>query len=322
MKYLRLTSTDPYYNLAVEEYLFRRKNYDVFMLWQNERTVVIGKNQNIKAEVNLEYTERENIRVARRLTGGGAVYHDLGNLNYTFIGNGGGEIDFARFTRPIIDALGELGVTAVLSGRNDLECDGRKFSGNAQCIEGDRVLHHGTLLFDTDITVLEGALLVDKEKIRAHALASVRSRVVNLRELLPAVPSASALADLILASVEEKYGMERLALDADDLGEIEKIRERNTSREWLIPDEGIASRYHTVRSKRYDFGRVEMHLDMSGEKVSSARIVGDFFGKRPVSELEEALSGLAKGDEITLPHPIGDYILGMTEGELTTLVFG
>ena len=321
MKYLRLTGTDPFYNLATEEYLFRATKDDVFMLWQNDRTVVVGKNQNIKAEVNLDYTDNEGIRVVRRITGGGAVYHDLGNLNYTFISNEGGEIDFKRFTMPIIDALLSLGVKAELSGRNDLEVGGRKFSGNAQSTDSGRVLHHGTLLFDTDLTVLEKALLVDREKIRAHSLTSVRSRVLNLKEVLPTVPSASCFGDLIEKFIDEKYGMERLVLSDGDLAEIEKIHTRITSREWLYPDEGIASRYHVKRTKRFDFGRVEIHLDMSADKIRSARILGDFFGKRPVTELEASLSGLKKGDSIKLSRPIGDYILGMTERELLDLLF-
>ncbi|MBO5754545.1 MAG: lipoate--protein ligase family protein, partial [Clostridia bacterium] len=134
MKYLRLYSTDPYYNLAVEEYLLRHTDDDIFMLWQNEKTVVIGKNQNAYAEVNLDYAEKNGIRVARRLSGGGAVYHDMGNVNYTFITSceRATALDYAYFTRPILAALASLGVKGTLSGRNDLECEGKKFSGNAQ----------------------------------------------------------------------------------------------------------------------------------------------------------------------------------------------
>lgn len=321
MKYLRLLGHDPFYNLAVEEYLFKNKKEDIFMLWQNEKTVVVGRNQNIKAEVNLAYTEREGIRVVRRITGGGAVYHDLGNLNYTFISGEGGGIDFRRFTSPIIEALASLGVKAELSGRNDLETGGRKFSGNAQCVDNGRVLHHGTLLFDTDLTVLEKALLVDPEKIRAHALSSVRSRVVNLKELLPNVGGACDFAELIEKFVGEEYGIERLTLTEHDLIEIEKIRLKNLSSEWLYPDEGIASRYHVTKTKRFDFGRVEIHLDISGDVIRSVKILGDFFGKRPISELEDALKGQKRRENLKISHPIGDYILGMTERELLDLLF-
>ena len=186
MKFLRLNTTDPYYNLAVEEYLFRHATEDVFMLWQNEPCVVIGKNQNAYAEINMDVARRDGIAVVRRITGGGAVYHDDGNVNYTFIAaSGNASLDFSRFCAPIIDALCEVGVTAALSGRNDLTVDGKKISGNAQHSANGKTLHHGTLLFDSDLEKLSSVLHVDEEKLRAKSIRSVRSRVINLKTLLP-----------------------------------------------------------------------------------------------------------------------------------------
>ena len=186
MKYIRLKTTDPHLNLAVEEYLFRHSGDDIFMLWQNEPTVVVGKNQNVYAEVNTEYAKERGINIVRRITGGGAVYHDLGNLNYTFITSEtkAKALDYEYFTRPIIDALATLGVVATLSGRNDLEVDGKKFSGNAQFCADGRILHHGTLLFDTDVNELSAVLRVDKEKLEYKAVKSHKSRVTNLCDII------------------------------------------------------------------------------------------------------------------------------------------
>ena len=203
MKYIRLTTTDPYYNLAVEEYLFRTADDDVFMLWQNGPSVISGKNQNVYAEVDLGYAATHGINVCRRITGGGSVYHDLGNINYTFICPSGDRaaLDFEHFTLPIRRALGELGISCKLGGRNDIECEGGKISGNAQHIEGGRILHHGTLLFDTDFDVMSSVLKVDKEKLAYRAIKSCRARVVNLSCLLKKkIPTES-----FLLQIEEYY---------------------------------------------------------------------------------------------------------------------
>ncbi len=318
MKFLRLDTTDPYYNLAVEEYLFRHAEDDVFMLWQNDKTVVIGKNQNAYAEINREYLDANGVRVARRITGGGAVYHDLGNLNYTFLSvtEGGKTLDFAAFTEPITEALASLGVVATLSGRNDLEVDGKKFSGNAQHAAGGRVLHHGTLLFSSDLEALSEALKVDPEKIKAKAIGSTKARVTNLSPLLPDVKSVKKFADLIEEYVTKVFAAEKIE---DPKGEeIDELCRRNASREWIFPDKGLVARYSTVKKKRYPFGSVELYLEMSGEVIRDLRIRGDFFGIRPIEELEQILKGMCL-EEIpkTLEGvPVEDYIFGMTGVEL------
>ncbi|MBO4411698.1 MAG: lipoate--protein ligase [Lachnospiraceae bacterium] len=191
MRLILTNSLDPYYNLACEEYYFRDTEDDVFMLWQNRPTVVIGRNQNLYDEVDLSYTEKEGIEVVRRITGGGAVYHDLGNVNYSFITSRekAAVLDFDYFTRPIRDTLLSLGIEAVLSGRNDLVVsapDGSflKFSGNAETATDRRILSHGTLLFDSDLGVLSKALKPDPEKLKKRAIQSVRSRVTNLKPLV------------------------------------------------------------------------------------------------------------------------------------------
>lgn len=314
MKFLILESKNPYKNLAIEEYLFSNTKDDVFMLWQNEPTVVIGKNQNAFAEINMEYIKKNNIHIARRITGGGAVYHDLGNVNYTFISNKGeaAEIDFAYFTAPIIEALKTLGINAALSGRNDLMIGDKKFSGNAQHTKENRVLHHGTLLFDSELDILSYALKVDEEKIKAKAIKSARSRVTNLRHSLTVDITVEQFIQTVANFVIDKYNPEIITPPTNEA--VVALENRNKSPEWIFPSRDFVSSYKLVKKKRYDFGIVEIYLDMSNELIRAVKIVGDFFEVGDIRELEEYLSATTieelynKLEKIN----IGDYIFGMT----------
>jgi lipoate-protein ligase A len=177
--------TNPYFNLAMEEYLLKNFNEDLFILWRNESSVIVGKNQNTLSEINLEYIKENNIPVVRRQSGGGAVFHDLGNINFTFIANDNNSFsDFKRFTQPIIDLLKTLDINAEFSGRNDLLIDGKKFSGNAQYNYKNKVMHHGTLLFSSQIGDLSNALKVKPIKFEGKGIKSVKSRVTNISEHL------------------------------------------------------------------------------------------------------------------------------------------
>lgn len=320
MKYIRLYTTDPYYNLAVEEYLFRHAEDDVFMLWQNEPSVIVGKNQNTYAEVNLDYARESGINVCRRITGGGAVYHDLGNINYTFISTRGDTraLDFELFTRPIRHALKRLGVECSVSARNDIECRGAKFSGNAQHCEGGRILHHGTLLFDSDFSVMEMVLRVDKEKLTHHAVKSCRSRVVNLSELLAErITLGDFLSEIEVSVCAELSAVsEELPKDA----EIAALCERNRSPEWIYSGKRFLTDYSVERQKKYPFGLVKMQLMLEGGIIRRATVSGDFFGTAPIEELERMLEGRSPADipEID-PSP---YIGGMSYPELKELLLG
>ncbi len=314
MKLLILDSTDPYRNLAVEEYVFRNTVDDVFMLWQNEPTVVIGKSQNAHAEIDLDLARARGVHVARRITGGGAVYHDLGNVNYSILSPSKGKdgIDFAYFTAPIMAALESLGVHAALSGRNDLTVDGKKVSGSAQHAEGDRVLHHGTLLFDSDLEALSAVLRVDEEKLRARAIRSVRSRVTNLRPYLNTDCDAKEFIERIANFVTQAYGATRISVPED--AEIERLFARNTSEEWRFPARELLSCYSIVKKQRYPFGTVEISLDMQGDTVRDVRIGGDFFGVLPIADLETTLIGVNRTEIAARLSDvdIGKYIHGMT----------
>lgn len=320
MKFLLLRSFDPYHNLAVEEYLFEKTQDDVFILWQNDKTVVIGKNQNINCELDFGFASQNRIKVARRITGGGAVYHDLGNLNYSFISSRDKEgIDFAYFTTPIIDALSALGVDARLTGRNDIEVEGKKISGNAQYSKNGRTLHHGTLLFDTDLSVLSSALHVDEEKIKSKAIKSTRSRVTNLKSLIP-IKDINELIDYLCCYIINKYSPEIISEPNDKY--ISELEQRNKSEEWLFPKSSYLSAFTVRKKKKYDFGIVDIVLSMNGDMVSDIKIYGDFFGTKDVSELSAKLSGnsIDKIEKILENIKLSDYILGMTANDFLELI--
>ncbi len=324
MKFLILTTTDPYRNLAVEEYLFLHSDDDVLLLWQNEPTVVIGKNQNAYAELALDVIRERGVHIARRITGGGAVYHDLGNVNFSLISTTKGRdgLDFAAFCAPMIEALADLGIRAELSGRNDLLVNGKKFSGNAQHASGDRVLHHGTLLFDSDLDALSAVLRVDEEKLRARAVRSVRSRVTNLRPYLAEDCDVQEFMARLGNRLCQILGATPLVPPAN--AEIERLSERNRSAEWLFPDRALVSQYCLVTKRRYSFGTVELALDMQNEIVRQVHISGDFFGTQPIAALEEALTDLTRDrlEERIATLDVGSYIFGMHAEELVAQILG
>ena len=185
--YMETGSIDPAYNLAFEEYVLRnKKEGDFLLLWQNDNAVIIGRNQNTEEEIDKAFVEAHGIKVVRRITGGGAVYHDLGNLNYSFITDctAFNKDALAAFTEPVAAALRALGAPAQLSGRNDIVIEGKKVSGTAQRIQDGRILHHGTLLFQSDPEMIAGALKADPDKFRSKSTKSVRSRVGNIADYL------------------------------------------------------------------------------------------------------------------------------------------
>ena len=320
MKYIRLNSTDPYYNLALEEYLLNNSDDDIFMLWQNSPVVVIGRNQNAYAEVNLEYAKENNISVCRRITGGGAVYHDLGNLNYTFITSESKAkaLDYAYFTQPIIDALASLGLECSLSGRNDLECEGKKFSGNAQYSSNGRILHHGTLLFNADVTVLSSVLKVDKEKLEYKAVKSHKSRVVNLLSLLNEKISINEFIEHI-----EKYVLENLCaekIDIENNDEITRLYEKNQGDDWIYSNKRYLVDYTLHKRKKYSFGIVNLEIKLAKDIIEDIVISGDFFGLGDVKELENQLKGKSRKEIQNIDVSL--YIDKMTIEEFSELMNG
>ena len=318
MNFLILKTIDPYLNLAIEEYLFEYSDEDIFMLWQNEPTVVIGKNQNALAEINMNYLKENNIHIARRITGGGAVYHDLGNINYTFISskNNSNEINFEYYTRPIIKALNNLGINAKLSGRNDLLVGDKKFSGSAQHAKSGRVLHHGTLLFDSDLNVLTNVLNVDEEKIKSKAIKSTRSRVINLKELLDNSFTPEKFIDYISAYINSTFSPKTVSAPMNDT--VIALASRNRSDNWLFSSSKLVSNYSTRKKIRYPFGIVDIFIQISDKIIKNINIFGDFFGTSDIKKLEQEISGMYidKVYEKIYSLKIEEYISGMNSDYL------
>ncbi len=323
MKFCILKTTDPHYNLAVEEYLFNTAEEDVFLLWQNYNTVVIGKNQNAYAEIDFNELKSKGVNLARRITGGGAVYHDLGNVNYSFISPNAktSGIDFSYYATPIINALKNLGLEVTLSGRNDLvTIGGKKISGNAQHRVQNRVLHHGTLLFSSDLEFLSKVLTVDSEKLKTKALKSTRSRVENISSLIENKITTSEFIDNLKTFILKTYNPD--VLEIENNFEIDKLCKRNKSNEWLFPEKDFISKYQVVKKKRFEFGTIELNLELKNDVVLSLKISGDFFSEKPIEDLEKLFESAKFSAIETLLNgvDVSNYIVGMKNAEFIHLI--
>ncbi|EJL20301.1 lipoate--protein ligase [Brevibacillus sp. BC25] len=283
--------TDPRINLAIEEYALKHlPNSDDYLLFYiNEPSIIIGKNQNTIEEINATYVEENHIHVVRRLSGGGAVYHDLGNLNFSFITNDDGESfhNFRKFTAPVVQALKTLGVEAELTGRNDIQVGERKISGNAQYSTKGRMFSHGTLLFDSEMENVVSALKVNAEKIQSKGIKSIRSRVANISEFLETKMTIEEFRQAILRSIFGEGEIEEYKLTEKDWENIHELsRSRYQTWEWNY---GKSPKSNYRQSKRFDIGTVEIQLDIEKGKMKEVKIYGDFFGVRDVAELEAVL---------------------------------
>lgn len=313
MLIIRRHSTDPYFNLAAEEYILKAFNDDVFMLWRNGPSIIAGKHQNTLAEINLDFVREHRIDVVRRISGGGTVFHDLGNLNFTFISTGteGHLVDFRRFTRPILDVLRKLGINAKFEGRNDLTIDGRKFSGNAEHVWKNRVLHHGTLLFSAHMEHLSAALNVDPSKFTDKAVKSVRSRVTNISEHLKTPMDVMEFSSLIEDHILEVYpDSTYYDLSEEDHERIHHLVDTKYGTwEWNF---GYSPKYNfrkLVRTKKG--GTLDLNLDVHDGRIHGIRIYGDYFSNLDTGDIEKALTGIPHTQEaVTLalsPYDIGLY---------------
>ncbi len=341
------TSIEPYWNLAAEEYLLKEFNEPVFRLWRNDNAIIVGCNQNTLAEIDAGYVNEHNIKVVRRLTGGGAVFHDLGNLNYTFIEprntNSGGQIQahgesdsttshnpkadnpaemFRKFTAPIIAALNSLGVNAALVGRNDLLIDGRKFSGNAVCIYkkpdgSERVLQHGTLLFNSNMADISGALKARPEKFIGKSVASNAQRVTNISSHLNNGWSVEDFRSFLMDYIIRKFNglgasssscngiqgqkiindivknepvkCEVYEYNAKDIEAIDKLCAEKYSQQWW--NYGKSPKYSFKNVRKFPFGLIEIYFNVKEGRISNLNIFGDYFSTQPTRDVINALEG-------------------------------
>ena len=291
MRFIYNTRTDAPFNLAAEEWLLYNSDTDIFMLWRNAPAVIVGRNQNSHSEINADYVQKNGIPVVRRLTGGGAVFHDLGNINFTFISlhNQSGLLDFRRFATPIIDALNALGVACEFNGRNDMVVGESKISGNAQHAHRDRLLHHGTLLYAADLDSVCAALRPSPAKYVDKSVKSVRGRVRNIVDFMSSPMPIEDFIDYLMRYVANDQKAESSCLRADEIEGIEKLaEERYRSWHWNY---GYSPNYAFERSTKTPGGVLDVHMDVRNGVIADIRLFGDYFGVRDVVELEDTLCG-------------------------------
>lgn len=318
----------PYVNLALEEYLLRNfpGDEDILLFYINEHAIIIGKHQNTLEEINQHYVQEQGIVVTRRLSGGGAVYHDRGNLNFSFITQNRPENvqNFRKFTEPVVEALREMGVPAETGGRNDILVDGRKVSGNAQYISSKRMVSHGTLLLNTDLSVLSHALNPKPAKFESKGIKSVRSRVANIREFLSADIDILDFRERILRHLlRAEDGIPQYHLTAADWESVHKLSaERYQTWEWNY---GQSPKFNVQRVQRFTGGEIDARIEVEKGLIQGVRFYGDFFSGRELSELEGALIGVRydEGDVRAkiAALPINEFFFGVTAEEFLQLLF-
>lgn len=319
---------DPMINLAIEEYVLRNLdgNESYLLFYINEPSIIIGKNQNTAEEINTKYVEEKGIKVVRRLSGGGAVYHDLGNLNFSFITKDDGESfhNFKKFTEPVVKALKKLGINAELSGRNDILAEGKKISGNAMFSTRGRMFSHGTLMYDVNVDDVVASLKVKKDKIESKGIKSVRSRVTNIADFLENPITIEEFRSLILKYIfEGSEEVPEYVLTEEDWNKIHEIsKERYQSWDWNY---GKSPKFNLQNSHRFPVGSIDIRLEVNKGCIESCKIYGDFFGVGEVAEIEELLNGVRYERE-AIAEALADldvthYFGKVTKDELINLIY-
>ncbi|MBP2623289.1 lipoate--protein ligase [Streptococcus oricebi] len=329
MKYIINNSNETAYNIALEEFAFKQLLDEdmIFLLWINKPSIIVGRHQNTIQEINRDFVRENGIEVVRRISGGGAVYHDYNNLNYTIISreNEDKAFDFKSFSTPVIKTLEELGVKAKFTGRNDLEIDGKKFCGNAQAYINGRIMHHGCLLFDVDLSVLSKALKVSKDKIESKGVKSVRARVTNIVDELPEKITVEEFRDLLLDYMKKEYPeMTEYVLSEEEIAQIKENQAKKFGNwDWNY---GKSPDYNIKRGTKFPSGKVEIYANVVNSKIEGIKIYGDFFGIEDVAAVEDVLRGQKYEREDVLSAlaslDISRYFAGISKEEIAEAIVG
>lgn len=290
INYFRSNSFNPYENLSIEEYLLEdcREDECIIYLWQNKKTVVIGKNQNAWKECQAENLEKDGGHVVRRLSGGGAVYHDTGNLNFTFLVRKD-NYDLDKQLQVIINAVNSLGIKAVKSGRNDILADGRKFSGNAFYKKGDHYYHHGTLMVDVDTGALSRYLTVSDAKLKSKGVDSVKSRVTNLKALNPEI-TIDSLAEALIEAFQQVYGLEAGERTLEEMSRnlLQSKIDRFSSWDWIY---GRKIDFQYELTGKTEAGEVTLQLQVSSGIIEDLVVYSDSLDDKASEKIAELLRG-------------------------------
>ncbi|MEB6039322.1 lipoate--protein ligase [Enterococcus gallinarum] len=327
-------NNDPRINLAIEIFLLQEMKVDepILLFYINEPSIIIGRNQNTIEEINKDYVDAHGIHVVRRFSGGGAVYHDFGNLNFSFImpDDGNSFRDFEKLTKPIVQALHEMGVEgAQLKGRNDLVIDDMKFSGNAMYATNGRMFAHGTIMFDSDINEVVNALKVRKDKIESKGIKSIRSRVTNIKPFLP-----KDKQDMTTEAFREEILLKIFGVDSVDQVKTYTLTEEDWVKINEISDKyyrnwdwnyGKSPTFDIERRKRFPIGSIEVRFNVQEGKITEAKIYGDFFGLGDIADVEQAFIG-TRYDKSALKDVIDQidvkkYFGNITPEDLLELVY-
>lgn len=319
-------STDPYFNVATDEYILKHVNEDCFMLWRNDNAIIVGQYQNTLAEINYDYVKEHNIAVVRRLSGGGAVYHDLGNLNFSFTqqGKDANLSDFEKFTRPIVEVIQSLGADAKFEGKNDLTIDGRKIAGNAAHIFKHKILHHGCLLFASEMRNVSEALRINPVKYVDKAIKSVPKRVTNISDHITEKVSLEEFTKRLMDHVLATYPGARLyEFTAEDRANIQKLRdEKYATHEWNF---GKSPEYSFKKAVRTQGGLLEMNLEVKDGMITAVKIYGDFFSEQGIDAVEKALTNIRHNEQeirqALATLPIAKHFRNISEDELVSAMF-
>jgi lipoate-protein ligase A len=323
MKLICWPNLDVYFNLAVEEYVFTclDREQEYLLLWQNQNAVVVGKHQNTVEEINTDFVREHGVQVARRLSGGGTVYHDLGNLNYSFIVSASHRAYNVReLSRPVFDTLVRLGVNVEFSGRNDLVIDGEKVSGSSQFIRGDRILHHGTLLLNSNLDQISQVLAVKNDRIASKAVKSVRSRVTNICVYLPGITAGEFQSHL-----EETLASRNLTVydfTEADLAAISALRDsKYATWEWNY---GNSPDYDIQKERRVVGGRLSISITVQKGVIQQIHLVADSFDDSHIEEIEQSLQNVKLRTESVREaleaFDVGRHIHGVTLDELILMI--